>query len=476
LARLQSNGTLDPTFTPGAVTRIAAAPVIDSIVQDEDGKLIVAGLFDAIGSVARHNVARLNGDGSVDRTFEPGAGPNDRVRTLALQRDGKPLLGGDFATVDNNPRNAAARLFGDTTPPFRSSASVAIPDQNGAGADASINVSGVGSRLRNVQVRVHVKHARVSDLTLRLIGPDGTLVDLAAKRGGSGDDFGADCPADENDTVFDDAAAVAISATSASAPFVGRFRPDGALAAFKGKTGDAANGTWKLRVIDDVAGEVGSIECWSLQLTTGPSITAFSPPSGLPGTRVTIKGSSFTGATAVRFNNTMAALSKTAVMSDTEIVTEVPDDATSGFISVSTSVGEGGSLAPFIVLTDSDNDGMSDDFEQLYFGNPLSGNPSADADGDGESNLDEYLAGTNPLDSRDALRITAIRRQGSDVVIVFPTVAHKTYRLEASETNSGQFEIPLATIPAYDTNTVLEVTDPGAAARPKRFYRVLLLP
>ena len=474
LARLQSNGTLDPAFQPGAITRTAGTPVIASIIQEsESGKLIVGGLFDAIGSVARHNVARLNTDGSVDPTFDPGAGPDDIVHALALQADRKPLLGGAFTKVDVFARNAAARLFGgnEVAAPYRSSGSVPIPDQNSAGADSSINVSGVGGRLLNVRVQLHLKHLRVSDLTLRLIAPDGTAIDLAQRRGGSGDNFGSNCPADANDTVFDDGASVAISA--GSAPFAGTFRPDAALSVFNGKTGAAVNGAWKLRAIDAAAGEVGFIECWSLQLTSTPAITAFSPPSGLPGTRVTLRGSSLTDVTAVRFNDAVAQF---AVTSDTEIVATVPPSATTGFITVSTPLGAGGSLAAFTVQSDSDGDGMSDEFEQLYFGSPSSADPAADTDRDGASNLSEYRAGTDPTNAQDVLRISVIRRQGNDIVIVFPAVAHKTYRLEAAASVGKPFDTSVVTILPYDSNTVLEVTEPGAAAHASRLYRVVVVP
>ena len=72
---------------------------------------------------------------------------------------------------------------------------------------------------------------------------------LSANRGGSGDNFGADCPASANDTTFDDAAATAIA--TGAAPFIGSFRPDQPLAAFNGKTGAAANGNWRLFVVDN---------------------------------------------------------------------------------------------------------------------------------------------------------------------------------------------------------------------------------
>ena len=119
---------------------------------------------------------------------------------------------------------------------------------------------------------------------------------------------------------------------------------------------------------------------------------------------------------------------------------------------------------------------MSDDFEQLYFGSSVGGDPLADADGDGRTNLEEFLAGTSPVDAQSVLRIAAIRRQGDDLVAVFLTVAHKAYRLEAASSLDVPFTIPIATIRTGETGGVLEVTDAGGAAHGRRFYRVTVIP
>ncbi len=97
LARLNNDASLDAAFNPalsvnGTVYAIAVYPT-NSI---QPGKIVIGGDFTAINGVARNRIARLNSDGSLDLTFDPGAGASDTVRALALQLDGRVLVGGSF--------------------------------------------------------------------------------------------------------------------------------------------------------------------------------------------------------------------------------------------------------------------------------------------------------------------------------------------------------------------------------------------
>lgn len=134
-----------------------------------------------------------------------------------------------------------------------------------------------------------------------------------------------------------------------------------------------------------------------------------------------------------------------------------------------------GDFIPGAVI-DSDNDGMSDEFEKHYFGDPTAGNPAADTDGDGETNLEEYKAGTNPTDAASVLRINEIRRQGNDIVIVFEAAPDKSYRLEAGSNLIGGFPTTVQTVAATPTGGTRTVTDTGGATQPTRFYRAVLAP
>jgi len=102
IARLNTDGTLDNTFDPG--TGLGAA-VLSLAIQPSDGKIVVAGSFAA-------GVARLNTTGTVDGTFAlTGTGLNGYVQMVTLQADEKMIIGGTFTTYNTSTtRNRIARL------------------------------------------------------------------------------------------------------------------------------------------------------------------------------------------------------------------------------------------------------------------------------------------------------------------------------------------------------------------------------
>ena len=115
VARLNPDGSLDPTFVPSPITSAGGPPLVQSLDLQPDGRVILGGLFDFVGVTARRNVARLIATGALDMSFDQpsGGGPDGIVRALQLQPDGRTLLGGDFANVDAAQRAGAARLLGD---------------------------------------------------------------------------------------------------------------------------------------------------------------------------------------------------------------------------------------------------------------------------------------------------------------------------------------------------------------------------
>jgi len=125
---------------------------------------------------------------------------------------------------------------------------------------------------------------------------------------------------------------------------------------------------------------------------------------------------------------------------------------------------------------DSDADGLLDAWELTYFGrlDAPDGDPQADPDHDGMNNLQEYSAGTNPLDASNVLEITSIRRDGVAIRISFQAVAGKKYRLErAPQITGSAWAVALDNISG--PTGVIEVSDPVAGSA-TGFYRIRLVP
>lgn len=76
-----------------------------------DGKIIVGGTASEWSSDTINRIVRLDTDGSVDATFTTGSGVNlGDVYALAIQNDGKLLIGGDFNAYNGTTRDGIARL------------------------------------------------------------------------------------------------------------------------------------------------------------------------------------------------------------------------------------------------------------------------------------------------------------------------------------------------------------------------------
>ena len=113
LLRFFPNGLADTNFLPPGLAYYSTnlnyyAPYgrIKSINVLPDNKILVGGLF----FTPRRHIARLNPDGSLDSTFNPGDGPNNSVNAIAVQPDGKLVIGGEFFKYDDIPSRRIARL------------------------------------------------------------------------------------------------------------------------------------------------------------------------------------------------------------------------------------------------------------------------------------------------------------------------------------------------------------------------------
>jgi uncharacterized delta-60 repeat protein len=162
IARLNPDGTLDTAFNPNA-----NATVVTLVVQ-ADGRILAGGNFNTFfpnngASVTRNRMARINTDGTIDAGFNPNG--NSEVRSLAVQTDGKILVGGSFTTIGGQIRNHIARLdattgAADSFNPNANSDVISIVVQAdgkilaGGSFSSSISTPTIGGQARNCIARL----------------------------------------------------------------------------------------------------------------------------------------------------------------------------------------------------------------------------------------------------------------------------------------------------------------------------------
>lgn len=109
--RVSSAGATDAAFQVGS----GASSIVRSIIVQPDGKILLAGSFTMFNGTMSTRIVRLNANGTVDAGFATGSGANSIVHTMALQADGKILIGGLFNLFNGTSRNRVARLLTNGT-------------------------------------------------------------------------------------------------------------------------------------------------------------------------------------------------------------------------------------------------------------------------------------------------------------------------------------------------------------------------
>lgn len=167
--------------------------------------------------------------------------------------------------VNNSPQTSSSGAI-----------SVSIPDNSSTGASSTISVSGIptDATVTGVSVNFNITHTYDGDLILNIKAPNGNILNLVNRRGGSGDNF--------TNTSISSSSSTAVS--SGSAPFSSTYAADAAsgvgptsnvsnVTAFSSLYG-TPNGNWILSARDNANSDVGTITSWSVIITyTLPAIT-----------------------------------------------------------------------------------------------------------------------------------------------------------------------------------------------------------
>ena len=113
IVRLNSDGSIDNAFNAS----FSAIGEIFDIALQPDGKILVGGIFRSANGRANTNIARFNADGTIDTTFETGTGTRtdsislfNFIYDVTVQSDGKILVGGSFSGFNGQNRTSIVRL------------------------------------------------------------------------------------------------------------------------------------------------------------------------------------------------------------------------------------------------------------------------------------------------------------------------------------------------------------------------------
>mgnify|MGYP003574924990 CR=1 FL=1 len=176
IARVTEDGRADLTFDPGS----GVSGRVLVIEEQRDGKILIGGEFTAVNGVPRVNVARLNTDGSLDRSFDAGLGADGSVRSISIQFDDRILLGGLFTSVSGVERRHIARLFPDGT--------LDTSFDPGAGADGAIYAIGLQADGRIVVTGDFINFDDTPVNRIIRLEPDGSI-DTGINFGSGADAF-----------------------------------------------------------------------------------------------------------------------------------------------------------------------------------------------------------------------------------------------------------------------------------------------
>ena len=124
---------------------------------------------------------------------------------------------------------------------------------------------------------------------------------------------------------------------------------------------------------------------------------------------------------------------------------------------------------------DSEPDGMDDDWEMAYF-ETLSRDGSQDWDNDGASDLQEFLAGTDPTNANSIFRVLTIAPAGGGAkTLLWSGNPARSYRAEFRDDLTAAPWTALTGTISWN-GTTANISDPTAGSATNRYYRVLRLP
>ncbi|MGB8170807.1 MAG: delta-60 repeat domain-containing protein [Chthoniobacteraceae bacterium] len=453
IARVQADGTLDTGFDPKADN------LVRSVVVQADGKILLGGDFarfqpnGALGTIVRPSIARVQAEGTLDAGFYPA--PNNHVRSVAVQADGKVLLGGEFTSLWPNGaatstlRNFIARVNADGSldPGFN-------PNANGPIHSLAVQANGdvlLGGEFTTLQPPVGGWSQTPPSPTARgcfaRLHADGSF-DPVGNFFANGPVYGVAMQTDGRMLLtgsFSTLEAAGTGAALTRSEFA-RVQNDPATQALS--VPDATQVLWER------GGAGPEISRVTFELSTNGGVSW--NPLG-PGNRI---------GTASNWRRTGLALPASGRVRARGATTGGYSNGSSGLIEQVTT---------FNFSTDADNDDLPDSWELTYWPTTTGQNASDDSDHDGLTNLQELAFGLNPTLPDSALAPTPVP-EGGYLTLTLTKHPGVTYEVQSAGTlltgQPASFS-PATTTVLIDNPSTLKVRDNiPYGTPPARFMRV----
>ncbi|NOT74308.1 MAG: hypothetical protein HOP08_05215 [Cyclobacteriaceae bacterium] len=146
IARLNANGSLDSSFDLTNGLDYSTDIQTYSVQLLSNGKIIIAGNFSHYNTYSRSGLARLNSDGTLDCSFTTGINISQyEIYDMAIQADQKILIVGNFSHYDGVVRNDFARVLNDASAPVLTITQQPVDFTACEGSPATFNCTAVGA-------------------------------------------------------------------------------------------------------------------------------------------------------------------------------------------------------------------------------------------------------------------------------------------------------------------------------------------
>jgi hypothetical protein len=160
--------------------------------------------------------------------------------------------------------------------------------------------------------------------------------------------------------------------------------------------------------------------------------------------------------------------------SSTLVITNCQSNGTYRVVITNLAGSVNSSSVALTVLPDTDQDGLPDAWETQYFGNSTIGSGTADTDGDGMINTDEFVAGTDPTNALSVLKV--VLNATNSALLHFVAQTNRGYTVQYQTNLQATIWRSLTNVGISSQVRTMQLNAPNPPPESERFYRIVTPP